>query len=423
MEPLPDFRSASFLRNHIVRTMAFYDDRARDPDGGFFHFFRDDGTVYDRATRHLVSSTRFVVTHAQAVRHFPDHPRAANWRQGALHGLRFLDEAHRQPDGGYAWLVRRDGGRTEVVDGTRHCYGLAFVLLAQAQASLAGVADLRDAIAATADQMQQRFWDPAQQLYADDADEHGCLSPYRGQNANMHACEAMLAAFDATQDPEYLDRAWVLAEGVTRRLAARSRGLIWEHWQVGADGHWQPDWEYNRHDRSNIFRPWGFQPGHLAEWAKLLVMLESRAGRRDGGDWLLHRARELFAQAVEHGWDRKHGGMVYGFGPSGTDPLHDKLVVCDDQKYHWVQAETIAAAALLAHRTHDGGYWDWYDRVWNHAWRHFVDHEHGAWYRILGADNSRISDEKSPAGKVDYHNLGACHEALALVERPPRACS
>ena len=55
-----NFRSAGFLRSHIVDTMAFYDGRCLDPSGGFFHFFKDDGTVYDRTTRHLVSSTRFV---------------------------------------------------------------------------------------------------------------------------------------------------------------------------------------------------------------------------------------------------------------------------------------------------------------------------------------------------------------------------
>lgn len=56
---MPDFRSRSFLLDHIRHTMAFYHPRAIDPQGGFFHFFRDDGSVYDTKTRHLVSSARF----------------------------------------------------------------------------------------------------------------------------------------------------------------------------------------------------------------------------------------------------------------------------------------------------------------------------------------------------------------------------
>ena len=44
--------------------------RCVDASGGFFQFFKDDGTVYDRRTRHLVSSTRFVFNHAMAWRRF-----------------------------------------------------------------------------------------------------------------------------------------------------------------------------------------------------------------------------------------------------------------------------------------------------------------------------------------------------------------
>ena len=36
--PLPDFRSAAFLRQHLRDTTAFYDPVATDPSGGQFHF-------------------------------------------------------------------------------------------------------------------------------------------------------------------------------------------------------------------------------------------------------------------------------------------------------------------------------------------------------------------------------------------------
>jgi hypothetical protein len=56
----PDFRNRNFLLDHVRQTMAFYHPRAIDPRGGFYHFFKDDGKVYDAVTRHLVSSTRFI---------------------------------------------------------------------------------------------------------------------------------------------------------------------------------------------------------------------------------------------------------------------------------------------------------------------------------------------------------------------------
>jgi mannose/cellobiose epimerase-like protein (N-acyl-D-glucosamine 2-epimerase family) len=415
MKSTPNFRSAAFLREHILHTMAFYDGRCIDPTGGFFHFFKDDGTVYDTHTRHLVSSTRFVFTHAMAARHFPDHAQASAWRAAAAHGLRFLREAHRDPaTGGYAWQLSWSQGRKQVLDATNHCYGLAFVLLAHAHALMAGVEEARAGIGETFDLMERRFWESGPALYADEADPAWKLSPYRGQNANMHACEAMLAAYEATRDPLYLQRAAVLAQSVTQRLAAHADGFIWEHYQLDADGEWVPDWDYNRHDKTNIFRPWGFQPGHFTEWSKLLLTLDrlkpALPELAADDDELVHRARALFAAALPRAWDKKHGGVVYGLAPGDHG-------VCDGDKYFWVQAEAIAAAAVLGERTCEGGYWDWYDRLWAYCWQHFVDHRHGAWYRTLRNDNSKVDDHKSPAGKTDYHTMGACYEVLAALER------
>ncbi|MDR7334523.1 AGE family epimerase/isomerase [Roseateles asaccharophilus] len=385
-----NFWDPDFLRAHVRHTLAFYAPVAVDASGGFFHFFKDNGTVYDRRQRHLVSSARFVFNHAMAFRAFGD----AEDRRRAAHGLAYLRDVHRQPDGGYAWLLDHD--TREVLDTTNHCYGLAFVLLAHAHAAMAGVAGAREGIAETCELMEQRFWEPDHGLYADEADAGWRLSNYRGQNANMHSCEALLAAHEATGDERYLDRAMLVAENICVRQAARCGGSIWEHY----DTQWQPDWDYNRDDPANLFRPWSYQVGHLTEWAKLLVMLH----RVRPEAWLLPRAFELFDEAWAKGWDATHGGLVYGFDRDGR--------VCDADKYFWVQAESFAAAALLQLATGEKRFADAYDKLWAYSWAHFVDHEHGAWFRILSPDNQKLSDEKSPAGKTDYHTMGACHEVL-----------
>jgi mannose/cellobiose epimerase-like protein (N-acyl-D-glucosamine 2-epimerase family) len=419
MKQQPDFRSPQFLRDHILRTMAFYDGRCIDPAGGFYQHYRDDGSLVDAATRHLVSSTRFVVTHAWAARHFPDHTRAQDWRAAVRHGLAFLQGAHAQDmPRGHAWTLRvGPAGQVQVTDATLHAYGLAFVLLAHAEALRAGVDEAAPGLDATWQLLERHFWEPDAGLYADEITPDGMLQPYRGQNANMHACEATLAAFAATDEVRYLERAEALASAVTRRLAtAEAPHLICEHYRRDEQGRWQPDWAYHRDDPTHLFRPWGYQVGHHAEWAKLLLTLERQLPGLAKDNWLVHRARELFDVAVRIGWDKAHGGLVYGFAPDETHPDGRHFAICDGHKYHWVQAETLAAAARLGERTLDGGYWDWYDRIWAYAWQHFVDHEHGAWYRILAPDNARITDEKSPPGKVDYHNLGACYEALAVLD-------
>ena len=388
----PDFRSRTFLLDHVRRTMAFYHPRCIDPDGGFFQFFKDDGTVYDRHTRHLVSSTRFVFNYSMAWQAFGDPA----YRDAVQHGIRFLRQAHRNPEtGGYAWVL--NNGRVE--DATNHCYGLAFVVLAYAKALEAGMEEARGWIAETWELMERHFWEAGHGLYADEASADWVVSGYRGQTANMHACEAWLAAYEASGEQRYLDRAALLARNMTGRQAALANGLVWEHYHRD----WSVDWEYNRGDRSNIFRPWGFQPGHQTEWAKLLLILDRHAP----DPTYLPRARELFDRAVAMSWDPRHGGLVYGNDIEGR--------FYDEDKYFWVQAESLATAALLAGRTGDATYWEWYDRLWDYSWSHFVDHAHGAWYRILGPDNRKLTDEKSPAGKTDYHTMGACYEVLKAL--------
>lgn len=391
MTDAPDFRSPQFLRDHIAQTMQFYHPRAIDSQGGFFHYFKDDGTVYETRHRHLVSSTRFIFNYAMAAREFGDQA----WLDAAHHGLRYLRDAHRNArTGGYIWTLR--DGQQE--DSTNHCYGAAFVLLAYAKSFEAGIDAAGDWLEETWRLLETHYWDEAAGLYRDEADAHWHFAPYRGQNANMHLCEAMLAAFEACGERRYLDRAYVLADHMTRRQAAKADGLVWEHY----DANWEVDWNYNRDNPRHLFRPWGFQSGHQTEWAKLLVMLDRHVDEL----WLVPRAQALFDTALERAWDGDFGGIVYGFAPDGS--------VCDSDKYYWVQAESLTAAAVLAARTEEARYRDWYDRLWAYSWRYFVDHQYGAWYRILDRENRKYSDEKSPAGKTDYHTMGACYELLQL---------
>ena len=386
----PNFRTTDFLAQHIQTTMNFYHPRAIDPKGGFFHYFRDDGSVYDAHTRHLVSSTRFIFNYSEAARYFGN----AEYLAAARHGLDYLRSAHLNPqNGGYTWLIK-DG---QAVDQTNHCYGLAFVLLAYASAVKAGITEAQAYVHETFALMEQHFWLPEHGLYADEASvDWKIVSPYRGQNANMHSCEALIAAFEATGHEPYLDRAMLLAHNICVRQTQTTQGQIWEHY----DPTWRPDWNYNQHDPQNLFRPWGYQPGHFTEWAKLLLILD----RYQPKPWLLVTAKQLFDQALEKAWDHEYGGVCYGFSPSGD--------VCDADKYFWVQAESIAAAALLAQATGEQRYWDWYDTLWAYVWTHFVDHEYGAWYRILKPENSPYDKLKSPAGKTDYHTMGACYEVI-----------
>lgn len=383
-----DFASRTFLAQHVDHTLAFYSPVAFDPKGGFFHYFLDDGTVYERSHRHLVSATRFVFDWAMAYHH-SGQTRYLDWTRHALAHL----ETFRLPSGLYGWTVESG----QVQDATAMAYGQAFVLLAHSHALRVG-ASTREAVAQAFERMEAAFYEPQHGAYADEITAEGVLVDYRGQNANMHMCEACLAAFEFTGEPRYWDRAVQLIERFAFGLASQSQGLVWEHYRRD----WSLDWDYNRDNPGNIFKPWGFQTGHQTEWAKLLLI----AHQHQPNPLWLQRAQELHQAAYRCGWDPVHGGLVYGFDP---DLRH-----CDTDKYFWVQAESFASAWRLWRATGEQQYLDHYQQTWDWSWRHMVDHQYGAWFRILAADGRKLENTKSPAGKVDYHTMGACWDVMQV---------
>ncbi len=390
----PIFNDRRFLIGHIDSVMKFYHPHCIDNNtGGFFQYFRDDGSIYDFDTKHLVSSTRFIFNYSMAAIQFD----SKDYLDAALHGINYLRDSHLNKNtGGYAWTMKD----LEVDESTNYCYGLAFVLLAYSSAYKAGILKAKDYIEETYQLMEKHFWSKEYELYSDEISaDWKVVSSYRGQNANMHSCEALIMAFEATGSQKYLDRALIIAKNICIRQASLAEGLIWEHY----DSNWEINWVYNKNRPDDLFRPWGFQVGHLTEWAKLLLILE----RHVKEDWLLPRAQELFDDAVEIGWDEKSEGLFYGFAPNGD--------ICDKDKYFWVQAESLATAAVLANRTGDDYYWEWYDRIWSYSWKHMIDHKYGAWFRILDSNNNKYDDLKSPAGKTDYHTMGACYEILKII--------
>lgn len=404
MAPSPDrpFADPAFLHDHARGLLSFYYPDCLDTDtGGYATYFDDDRALFDTRTRHLVWQTRYLYNFALAER-FGLLEGAA---KAARHGIPFLTEVQRDSEyGGYFWILE---GR-DPVDDRKQAYGHAFVLLAASEALLAGL-DARPLFDDADRALETHFWRPDDRLYIDEIRrDWSAVDPYRGQNANMHLVEALLEAFEATQEHRFLDRAGTVARRVAVDLAGQAHNVIWEHFHTD----WTVDWSYNRDTPRDLFRPYGYLSGHLMEWAKLLLLLE----RRRPSEWLLPTAQHLFRTATERAWDNQNGGFLYSFAPDGS--------IVDDDKYYWVMAEAVAASAVLFARTTDPRYLEWYNRIWDYVWEHMVDHRFGGWYSLLSRDNQRKQPDFS-RGKVDfYHQLSACitaAQALGGQERSERA--
>jgi mannose/cellobiose epimerase-like protein (N-acyl-D-glucosamine 2-epimerase family) len=91
--PVPnDFYSKSFLVEHIQSILAFYQPVVMDQSGGYFHNFKDDGTVFNSGFKQLVSSTRIIVNYARSASLLGNE----EYKARALHGLNYLEQVHWQ---------------------------------------------------------------------------------------------------------------------------------------------------------------------------------------------------------------------------------------------------------------------------------------------------------------------------------------
>ncbi len=385
--PHPDPCDPSFRQDQARAVVAWAFPRCLDRQAGGFITTLDNRGAYDPLERHLVQQARYTLAAALGSRDglLPGLDAAAE------HGLAFLRGPMKDADhGGWHWLLRG----ADPADSTKFAYGHAFVLLAAATALACGFA-ARDLLDEAWDVLETRFWREGDGLYVDQISaDWSSIDPYRGQNANMHLVEALLAAHAATGEPRFLDRAETVARRVILDLGAETGGFLWEHY----DEEWRADLSYNRETPRDMFRPWGVLSGHLMEWAKLLGHLDAARP----APWALPHAERRFALAIEHGWDDDHGGLLYSFDLQG--------VTVDADKYHWTIAEAIGAAAALHHATGLAPYRAWHARFWQWALDHQIDRKRGGWFPGLARDGAPI-DLPFARGKPEiYHPLGACLE-------------
>lgn len=389
------YADPAFLRGQAKALIVFYLPRSVDTEfGGFIAQIADDGSIFDRTTRHLVGSCRY--TNSFALAHQYGLCEGDACLAAAEHGLQFLREAHRDPvHGGYWWVL---SGR-EPVDRSKQAYGHAFVLLAASTAIACGL-DARDLFDDVSEILETRFWREADGLYVDEISEDwSVVDPYRGQNANMHMTEAMLAAYAATGERFFLDRAETIARRIAVDLPQQTAGLLWEHYHQD----WQADLLYNKDTPYHLIRPYGVLSGHLLEWAKLLVLLE----RERPTDWAMPAARRFFTAAVNHAWDTQYGAFLYAVDLDGS--------IVDSDKYHWTISEAIGGAVAMLGQTGEAAYRQWYDRSWQYAVDHQIDAQLGGWYPALTREGVR-KEVDFARGKPDfYHPFGACLLAIDVL--------
>ena len=171
-------------------------------------------------------------------------------------------------------------------------------------------------------------------------------------------------------------------------------GLIVEH--LGTDG-----------QLVDCFDGRLLNPGHAIEAMWFIMDLGKRLGRQD----LIEKAVEIALGEAEYGWDKEHGGIFYFMDRLGRPCQQLEW----DQKLWWVHIETLITMLKGYRLTGDKRCLEWFERVHDYVWTHFVDPDYPEWYGYLNRRGEVLLSLKGGKWKGCFHvprGLFQCWQVL-----------
>jgi mannose/cellobiose epimerase-like protein (N-acyl-D-glucosamine 2-epimerase family) len=359
----------------IEHSLPLWSTEGWDPaTGGFIDRLHQDGRADRLAPRRVFVQARQIYCFAKAAE-IGWYPQG---REIALQGLEHLLTKAKSPDGrpGFVHTLAHDGS---VLDPRRDTYDHAFVLLALSSVyALGRDARVRSEIDALCSYLDSQLRSPHGGFL-----EGWPASMPRRQNPQMHLFEAMIAAFDATHDTVFQNRAGDFFALFLANLYDKQKKVLGEYFE--------DDW--------SRIEPVSVEPGHQAEWVWLLKGFERITGCPTGR----FRA-ELLASALRYR-DEATGCLVDEGTAAGEIKRHSRRC--------WPQTE-IAKAWIAQAEAGEAGAADEARAALSRLERHYLSHPvAGGWYDQFDREgNSLIAT--IPASSF-YHVLCAVVEAEAVL--------
>jgi mannose/cellobiose epimerase-like protein (N-acyl-D-glucosamine 2-epimerase family) len=342
--------------------------------GGFVDRLTSVGRADRLAPRRVFVQARQIYCFAKAAK-IGWYPQG---REIALKALEHLLSRAKSPDGkpGFVHTLTDDGS---VLDPRRDSYDHAFVLLALSTVyALDRDAQVRAEIDALCAYIDGQLRSPHGGVI------EGCpaLTPRR-QNPQMHLFEAMIAAFDATHDTVFQNRAGDFFALFLANLYDQRTKVLGEYFE--------DDW--------SRIEPISVEPGHQAEWVWLLKGFERITGCPTGR----FRA-ELLASALRYR-DEATGCLVDEGNAAGEIKRYSRRC--------WPQTE-IAKAWIAQAESGETGAANEARAALARLERHYLRHPvAGGWFDQFDREGNSLMST-IPASSF-YHVLCAVSEAEAVL--------
>lgn len=403
------------LRRHLeTQIIPFWRERARDAEyGGYLTGFNVEGDHIGTDEKYLNTQCRLLWWFSTLARRFPED---RIYPDLASHGFSYIaSRFYDTYEGGWYWKTDRSG---RILDDAKIVYGQSFAIYALAAYARA-LEDARagELAAETFSALQNHAADNRHGGYLENLDRR--WAPLSGEpegagrkslDTHMHLMESFTSLAALTGKPHHRRRLHEVSALILDRMIDSRSGCGGNHF----DDAFQPvpaialqrTWNAERRGAPARKPAFTTSYGHNLElcWLFRLAMETVQAPLEP---WL-EPLRRLASHALEHGWDREHGG-VYRDG----DPTGGPVVL---EKEFWQNAEALAgfldAFELFGERI----FLDAFLSTWAFSRDHFIA-PCGEWRILLGRDGTPLVTDVGNAWKVSYHTGRAVLECVDRLER------
>ena len=150
-------------------------------------------------------------------------------------------------------------------------------------------------------------------------------------------------------------------------------------------------------------------PGHAIEAMWFIMDLGKRLGRQD----LIDKAVHIALREAKYGWDKQYGGIFYFMDRLGR-PLQQLEW---DQKLWWVHIETLITMIKGYELTGKQECLDWFMKVHEYVWSHFMDPEYPEWFGYLNRRGEVLLTLKGGKWKGCFHVPRGLMQVYQTLER------
>lgn len=370
----------------LDRVLPFWLNKSQDKEfGGYFTCLERDGSVFD--------TDKFIWLQGRQVWMFSTLynkvEKRQEWLDCAIQGAEFLKKHGH--DGNLNWYFALDREGNPLVE-PYNIFSYTFAVIAFGQLSIAtGNKEYAEIAKKTFDIVLSKVSNPKGKW-------NKAVAGTRNMKSfalPMILCNVALE-IESLLEPEFLKTTIETCIHEVMDIFYRPElGLIVEH--IGVDGKLKDNFDGRL-----------LNPGHAIEAMWFIMDLGVRLQRQD----LIEKAVDIALKEVEYGWDKEFNGIFYFMDRLGRPTQQLEW----DQKLWWVHIETLITMIKGYQLTGNKKCLEWFERVHNYVWSHFVDKEYPEWYGYLNRQGEVLLPLKGGKWKGCFHVPRGLFQCWQILE-------